>query len=407
MSSHEKSAAANSAVGAAVAQHNAGREPERLALKMGKMKQSPFIFLRGAADLFYAALPDEAVLTRAPLAWCCGDMHFENFGSYKADNRLVYFDVNDFDEAALAPCTWDVLRLLTSILCGAEDLQATPAQALAVSRDCLAAYAAALIQGKPLWVERDTAVGLIKDLLDELRERDRADFLDKRTVKKGKSRSLKTDGVKALAASEAQKQQVKDFIEHFASTQADPGFFEVLDVARRIAGTGSLGVDRYVILVAGKGSPDGNFLLDLKQAQPSALMPRLQTLGVAQPQWRHEAERVVTVQKRMQAVDHAFLFAVEFDGQPFLLKALQPTEDRVAIGEWGHKLDNLRQVVQTMGRLIAWDQLRASGRSGAASADALVDFARSSGWQEPLLHLAEVMTAATKLQWQEFVAAGS
>ena len=32
----------------------------------------------------------------------------------------------------------------------------------------------------------------------------------------------------------------------------------MLDVARRIAGTGSLGVERYAILVEGKGSPDIN-----------------------------------------------------------------------------------------------------------------------------------------------------
>ena len=41
-----------------------------------------------------------------------------------------------------------------------------------------------------------------------------------------------------------------------AEAQADPEFYEVLDVARRIAGNGSLGVDRFAILVRGKGSPD-------------------------------------------------------------------------------------------------------------------------------------------------------
>ena len=40
---------------------------------------------------------------------------------------------------------------------------------------------------------------------------------------------------------------------------------------------GSLGLDRYVVLVEGKGSPDGNYLLELKQCQPSALLPRLAT----------------------------------------------------------------------------------------------------------------------------------
>ena len=56
----------------------------------------------------------------------------------------------------MAPCTWDIIRLLTSIQCGADALNATRAEALAVSQACLEAYRAALIGGKPLWVERET-----------------------------------------------------------------------------------------------------------------------------------------------------------------------------------------------------------------------------------------------------------
>ena len=63
------------------------------------------------------------------------------------DNRLVYFDVNDYDEAALAPVTWDMIRLVTSIQCGADALNATHAETLAVSQSCLNAYRSALING--------------------------------------------------------------------------------------------------------------------------------------------------------------------------------------------------------------------------------------------------------------------
>ena len=57
--------------------------------------------------------------------------------------------------------------------------------------------------------------------------------------------------------------------------QPNPGFFHPLDAARRIAGTGSLGIARYVILVEGHGSPNLNYLLDLKAAIPSSLQPYL------------------------------------------------------------------------------------------------------------------------------------
>lgn len=386
----------------AIRRNNTERDPERLAMKYAKMKQSPFIFLRGACHLFYDGLPDVPALSKAPLAWCCGDMHFENFGSYKADNRLVYFDLNDFDEAALAPCTWDIIRLLTSIRCGAEALNATTAEAMSVSSDCLASYRTALIRGKPLWVEAETSVGLVRDLFVSLQQRSRTEFLDRRTVKKGSHRVLKVDGVKTLSLERAEQEKVTRFIDSYAATQPNPGFFKVLDVARRIAGTGSLGVIRYIILVEGKGSPDGNYLLDLKQAKPSALFPALLRLGLTQANWQDNAVRVATVQNRMQAVDHAFLTPVVIDGVACVLKGLQPSEDRVAIGEWGKKLDHLREVVSTMGRALAWDQLRASGHSGAANADELIKFAQGEDWMPAILDAAEKMVAATRRQWEVF-----
>ncbi len=107
----------------------------------------------------------------------------------------------------------------------------------------------------------------------------------------------------------------------------------MLDVARRIAGTGSLGLDRYVILVEGKGSPDGNYLLDLKQALPSTLVPHLK---LEQPTWPSEAHRVVSLQRRLQAVSIAFLHPVMLDDNPFTLRAMQPAEDRVALAEARH-----------------------------------------------------------------------
>lgn len=392
---------------AAIRQANAGRDPERLAMKYAKMAQSPFIFLRGACHLFYDALPDLPSLHRAPLTWSCGDLHFENFGSYKGDNRLVYFDINDFDEAALAPATWDLLRLLCSIRCGADDLHVSPEEARALSKSCLEAYRRALLRGKALWVEAETAKGLIKDLFANLQALKRRDFLDKRTVLKDGHRRLRIDGLKALPASTEQKKSVTRFMQAYAASQPEPGFFAVLDIARRIAGTGSLGVGRFVILVEGKGSPDSNYLLDLKEARPSALLPALARLGIGQPAWPDEAQRVVNVQQRLQAIDHAFLQAVELDGQACILRGLQASEDRVAMGEWGKKLDRLREVVASMGRILAWDQLRAAGRSGSANPDALLAFAAEDDWEPEILAAAELMNKLNKQQWQSFCAAGT
>lgn len=381
---------------------NAGRNPELLAMKYAKMQQSPFVFLRGACHLFYAALPDTPLFRQAPLTWACGDLHFENFGSYKGDNRQVYFDINDYDEGALAPASWDLVRLLSSIRCGADDLKLTPAAAKQVSRDCLDAYCRALSRGKPRWVERETASGMISELFAKLQNQKRADFLDKRTTLKGKHRQLKLDGIKALPASAAERKKVEHFMQQFAATQATPKFFEVIDVARRIAGTGSLGVERYVVLIEGKGSPDSNYLLDIKEARPSSLSAPLAERGIKQPDWPDAASRIATIQQRLQAIDHAFLQAVSLAGQACILRDLQPSEDRVAITAWGKKLENLSEVVASMGEILAWDQLRAAGRSGSANADALIAFAARADWQDEMLAAAEEMNRQNQAQWEIF-----
>ncbi|MES1265897.1 MAG: DUF2252 family protein, partial [Variovorax sp.] len=218
-----------------------------------------------------------------------------------------------------------------------------------------------------------------------LRDRRRADFIDERTVGKGKKRRLRADGKKALPASEAQRDSVEAFMRSFAKRESAPEFYRVLDVARRIAGTGSLGVDRYVVLVAGKGSPDRNYLLDLKQTLPSSLVSRLQ---VAQPAWASDAERAVALQRRAQAVPMALMHPVQFNGGAYVLRGLQPSEDRVQLDQTRGNLKVLEPLIATMGRLVAWAHLRGAGRDGSAVPDELIDFAKGKAWHAQLLSAA-------------------
>lgn len=385
-----------------IAAYNRGRELERLALKYHALRQSPFAFLRGTCHLFHADLPDDRLLVGAPLVWACGDLHLENFGTYKGDNRLVYFDLNDFDEGALAPCTWEILRLQTSILVAAPQFGVEPKLARGLAKNCLSAYRQALQAGKARWIDRDGATGLIGDLFDSLKSRKRRDFVESRTELKGKRRLLRTDGKRALPVTPEDRDKVLAFMAAFAAQQENAAFFTPLDVARRIAGTGSLGVERYVILVEGKGGVDGHYLLDLKQSLPSALLPRLK---VKQPAWASEAERVVAVQERLQAISPAFLRAVELAGKPFVLKALQPSQDRVDLGSPQVKSALLLEMLASFGHLAAWDQLRASGRQGAATADDLMAFASDQAWEGALLDLAEHCADLVQQQYREFCAA--
>ena len=91
---------------------NQGLLPEKVQLKYEAMAENPFRFFRGTCHLFYEDLAAAEPLPLSPLAWICGDLHIENFGSYKGDNKLVYFDLNDFDEALLAPASYETVRIV-------------------------------------------------------------------------------------------------------------------------------------------------------------------------------------------------------------------------------------------------------------------------------------------------------
>lgn len=378
---------------------NAGRDPERLLLKYRAMRKSPLRFLRGTNHLFCETAPDSPLFHSAPAVWSCGDLHIENFGSYKGDNRLVYFDINDFDDSALAPCTWDLLRFMTSVHTAAESLGFNYDAASGLCRGFLAAYTGALREGKARWVEMATAQGMVLKLLKGLKRRKRCDFLDSRTVRHGKTRSIRTGTGKALPATREERVKVAGFMAGFAAHQQKPGFFTLIDAARRVAGTGSLGIERFVLLVEGNGSPDENYLLDLKLASPTPLSRRFAGL---QPPWQSEAERIAWVQHQMQAISPALLQPVEIGGRPFVMKELQPSEDKVELDQWDGKIGRLEDLMTTMGEITAWDHLRGSGRRGAAVADALIAFGGDDSWPTPLAALAQECAAQTRRQWEEF-----
>ena len=377
---------------------NKDREPERLAMKYKAMNKSAFAFLRGTCHLFYENLPKSPLLKKAPPVWVCGDLHLENFGSYKGDNRLVYFDLNDFDEALLAPCTWDLLRLLTSIQIARHSVHVTREQTIVLCQVFLNAYAEAIASGKARWIERETAEGLIKQLLDSLRNRKRQSLLDHFTRIRGGTRTIRLTRRHALKASAAEKERARAILFSLDSVRTNPRFFKVLDIARRVAGTGSLGVERYVVLVEGKGSPDGNYLLDLKQSLPSALFPKVK---VKQPYWDDEAQRIVSIQRKTQAISMAFLQPVRFEGTSYVLRGLQAAEDRVTLNSRsGFK--KLEDLVFDMGQLVAWSQLRSSGRQGSAAADQLSKFWRKKHRFLALLEESKNCANHTEKQWKEY-----
>jgi uncharacterized protein (DUF2252 family) len=81
------------------------------------MRESALVFLRGTFFRWMQLWPERLPkLDDAPWVVGVGDLHLENFGTWRdQDDRLVW-GVNDVDEACEIPYTLDLVRLATSAL---------------------------------------------------------------------------------------------------------------------------------------------------------------------------------------------------------------------------------------------------------------------------------------------------
>src|SRR5262249_36826072 len=95
-----------------------------LPLRYTRMKESPFAFLRGAAAVVAAARSGTAAA--GVFVQAAGDCHCLNFGGFAPPERRLVFDINDFDETAVAPWEWDLKRLATSLVVATRDTHEKP-----------------------------------------------------------------------------------------------------------------------------------------------------------------------------------------------------------------------------------------------------------------------------------------
>jgi uncharacterized protein (DUF2252 family) len=386
-----------------IQEFNQGRDPQLVQLKYQLMQTNAFAFFRGTCHLFYQDWPANSPLNEAPITWICGDLHMQNLGCYKGDNRLVYFNINDFDEAALAPCSWDLARFLTCLLVVAPTLKISEAKALTLCKCFLDTYTRTVARGRVRLLDNDNAVGPAKDLLFHVKQRSCTVFLNGRMMQSGNKRQLIIDGKQTQTISEEKRAQVTALLQKWAVQQRDPQFFTVLDVARRIAGVGSLGVERYILLVEGKGSPDRNYLLDFKAEAASSLQPYLQ---VRQPHWSNQAERCNAIQQWVQGIPPALFATIEMNGQSYILREMQPIEDKVNLEAITGKMHRLEQLVNMIAKVVAWGQLRSAGHQSASDANTMMDFVHiSSSWQKELVHYAKNYAVQVNEDYRTFYAA--
>ena len=274
---------------------NAGRVPELVAERHGRMLVSPLAFYRGAASLMardLATLPHSGVM-----AQLCGDAHLVNFGFFASPERALVFDVNDFDETAPGPFDWDLRRLATSFVIAARDRGFKPR----VGRDAVTALAEAYREHMRRFAAMDTLDAwywrLTADTLLQLGSRDAAELAVIRKARRSTSRVFAeastemVDGRLMLSKSasfayrdaEATRREIGAFRAGLPTIMAQyraslPPERQVLldryrlhDVAVLTPGVGSVGLRCFVLLlVADQRHP---LFLQCKQAVASVLQP--------------------------------------------------------------------------------------------------------------------------------------
>lgn len=141
-----------------------------LKLKHRQMSEDPFSFLRATFYRWAQVWPDLcADLTPVPKVLGVGDLHVENFGTWRDGEGRLIWGINDFDEATELPYTNDLVRLCTSALIAISEARLdTPSKRACDS--VLEGYTAALTHGgEPIvlaernrWL-RDLAMGRLKE----------------------------------------------------------------------------------------------------------------------------------------------------------------------------------------------------------------------------------------------------
>jgi uncharacterized protein (DUF2252 family) len=382
---------------------NQGRIPDMLRVKYNLMQGDAFRFFRGTNHLFYEDLARDNPLPPSPLSWLCGDLHLENFGSFKGDNRLVYFDVNDFDDALIAPAAYDVARLICSIFVAFDSLKIEEVKAINMGQLFLKIYSETLEKGKARYIEPQTAKGIVYRFLSTVSKRKDKQILRKRTIVKKDSLAILLKHPRHFALEAALKKELTIHLDNWLQNNSySPYNFEVQDVAFRMAGTGSIGLKRYLFLLKSKNQKNKHMLMEMKQSIEPAPKKHIK---IQQPQWVSEAERVVNIQQRMQNIPPALLSFSQFRKESYMVQEMQPMKDSFDFKFVRDAYRDLYQVTHDMAVLTASAQIRSSGWKGASVVDEFSAFGENKQWQNSVLDFAKMYSMTVKKDYLEFCTA--
>jgi len=330
-----------------------------LRLKHQRMAEGAFPFLRATFYRWMQVWPEVCPdLARAPHVLAVGDLHVENFGTWRDIEGRLIWGVNDFDEAAALPYTLDLVRLAASVVLAAEEGHLA-IKAKEACEAMLDGYGKSLAKGgRPFVLEeehtclRQIATG---ELRDPVHFWQKMDSLPKMTMIPGSARKA---------------------IQHLLP-EPDLGYRMV----RRVAGLGSLGHVRVVALAECQG---GRIAREAKALVPSAV-------DWARGDKRTEDILYETIIRRAVRCQDPF---VQVRGR-WLVRRLSPHCSRIELSDLPTQRDDLR-LLSAMG----WETANIHLGSRKAAKQIRQHLSRlKANW---LPSAAKDMAAAVTQDWHEW-----
>jgi len=326
-------------------EQDATREQDLVPVRHGRMLASPFTFYRGAAKIMAADLKDTP---RAGLiTQLCGDAHLSNFGVFASPERALLFDLNDFDETLPGPFEYDVKRMSASFTIAARNNGFTKADAREATLASVRAYRESMrefsqMRTMDIWYahlsEQELMAGIEEAKRAQLSKAQKKQAKEsQKRAKKSAAKAQTRDSLQALSklaehvdgnyriisqppivipareltvslgmSPEQLQHLIHEQLRAYRATlQPDRRAllerFEIIDVARKVVGVGSVGTRAYIVLLQGRDQEDPLFL-QVKEATTSVLEDHLPKSRFDQP-----GERVVQGQRMMQAASDIYL----------------------------------------------------------------------------------------------------
>lgn len=388
-----------------------GRVDRLIPIRVGRMVDSPYGFLRGTAVVMaedVAGLPATGI---TPVV--CGDSHLGNFGFYASPERDLVIDLNDFDEAHPGGWEWDLRRLVASIWVAGRHNGTSEKHCGESVQSCVASYRHELrrLADLPLFsrsfvrldVDRLAAetAGPLQAQVTRSAERarhrtgDRA--LPRFTHEVEGMRKIVEEPPLITRPGEQEAERLAEALDDYLDTLPSYwrrvlGGYTLVDVAHKVVGVGSVGLRAYVALLEGSSAEDVVFL-QLKQARRSVLARYVH----GDSAWHaHQGQRVVEYQQSLQTVSDPLLGWTTMDGLQYYVRQFRNMKGRIPLDSMDASA--LTDYAGVVGQLLAKGHARTSGASMIAGYlggsdrvdEALCTFARRYADQTEADHAALV-----------------